>query len=81
MEFITGDVETVVPTKAESRLAPGTVDFIFSRFLALAMSDWAAYIANVVMPLLKPGGWVELQDVDCFEFYSLHEPSRMVSRD
>ena len=28
------------------------------------MTDWSGFISNTVVPLLKPGGWVEVQDLD-----------------
>ena len=39
------------------------MDFIFSRLLILGMTDWQSYV-NDVVPLLKPGGWVEMQEYD-----------------
>lgn len=57
VEYILGDVRTLT----NPRLAPGSTDFIFSRLLTLGMTDWAGYVRDMVS-LLRPGGWVEMQD-------------------
>ena len=45
------------------RIAAASVDLVFSRLLILGMPDWQGYV-NDVVALLKPGGWVELQEYD-----------------
>ncbi|CAD6592904.1 MAG: hypothetical protein ASARMPRED_006786 [Alectoria sarmentosa] len=62
ISFIQGDVRKLSQT--DERLAPGTFDYIFSRLLICGMTDWAGYMRDTVAPLLKPGGWVEVQDLD-----------------
>ncbi|KAL8896445.1 MAG: hypothetical protein Q9207_007702 [Kuettlingeria erythrocarpa] len=59
VEYILGDVRQLLTSDA--RLAPGSTDFIFSRLLVMGMTDWAGYVRDMVS-LLRPGGWVEMQD-------------------
>lgn len=44
-------------------LTPSFFDFIYSRMVIFGISDWQAYIARAVK-LLKPDGWLELQEID-----------------
>ncbi|CAF9936472.1 MAG: hypothetical protein ALECFALPRED_006862 [Alectoria fallacina] len=62
ISFIQGDVRKL--SKTDQRLAPGSFDYVFSRLLICGMTDWAGYMRDTVAPLLKPGGWVEVQDLD-----------------
>ncbi|CAF9939840.1 hypothetical protein IMSHALPRED_001651 [Imshaugia aleurites] len=62
-EHIQGDIKQLATT--DPRLRPNTFDFVFSRLLICGMTDWAAYIRDTAVPLLKPGvGWLEIQDLD-----------------
>ncbi|KAL2258658.1 hypothetical protein VTK26DRAFT_7958 [Humicola hyalothermophila] len=45
-------------------LAPGTVDYIFSRLLFTGMNDWPRYLATAARAL-KPGGMIECQELYC----------------
>lgn len=50
--------------KTDERLARGSFDYVFSRLLICGMTDWKGFICDIVAPLLKPGGWFEVQDLD-----------------
>lgn len=65
--YIQGDVKKLSAT--DPRLAPATFDYIFSRLLICGMTHWATYMRETIATLLKPGGWVEVQDLDyvCFK--------------
>lgn len=52
-------------------------DLLFSRLLVAGMDDWPGFIAKEYQ-LLKPGGWVEIQDLDC---RFLDDDGRVVSSD
>ena len=60
--YIQGDVRQL--SKIDARLASGSFDYIFSRLLICGMTNWASYLSNTVIPLLKPGGWAEAQELD-----------------
>ncbi|KAL8821791.1 MAG: hypothetical protein Q9191_007240 [Dirinaria sp. TL-2023a] len=70
VEYIQGDIRTLLDTDPR-RLPPGTADFVFSRLLILGMTDWAGYIRGAAS-LLKPGGWLEVQDYN-MDYYLLGE--------
>ncbi|KAL8635751.1 MAG: hypothetical protein Q9228_006792 [Teloschistes exilis] len=59
LEFILGDVRTLLNT--DPRLAAGSADFIFNRFLVLGITDWPGYVRDMAT-VLRPGGWLEIQD-------------------
>lgn len=61
VDFIQGDIRKLMNN--DPRLEVSTVDYIFSRLLILGMTGWQDYIDGVVS-LLKPGGWVEMQEYD-----------------
>ena len=50
--------------KTDERLAAGSFDYVFNRLLICGVTDWAGYMRDTVVPLLKPGGWFEMQDLD-----------------
>ncbi|KAL8675487.1 MAG: hypothetical protein Q9168_000188 [Polycauliona sp. 1 TL-2023] len=56
VEFLLGDVRA-----SNSKLLPSSTDFIYSRLLIMGMTDWPGYVRDLVS-LLRPGGWVEMQD-------------------
>ena len=60
--YIQGDVKKLAQT--DERFPAGGFDYIFSRLLICGMTDWWGYMRDTVVPLLKPGGWVEVQDLD-----------------
>ncbi|EME45493.1 hypothetical protein DOTSEDRAFT_170923 [Dothistroma septosporum NZE10] len=72
LKFLQGNVLEDEPSQwidrgGTTRLAlgksTGIFDLIFSRLLVCGMSDWPRYI-ETEFALLKPGGYVEIQDVD-----------------
>lgn len=63
--FIQGDFRQMVPGGEYPELLPNSFYYAFSRMLACGMNNWPAYIAQV-KELLKPGGWIELQDLDLY---------------
>ncbi|KAI4104261.1 MAG: hypothetical protein LQ339_003880 [Xanthoria mediterranea] len=65
VEYILGDVGQLLNN--DPRLAHGSADFVFSRLLLLGITDWAGYVRDVAS-LLRPGGWVEMQDL-ALEWY------------
>ena len=50
--------------RTDERLAAGSFDYVFNRLLICGVTDWAGYMRDTVVPLLKPGGWFEMQDLD-----------------
>ena len=75
ISYIQGDVRKLA--ERDERLGAGTFDYIFSRLLVCGMTDWMGYMRDTVVPLLKPGGWVEVQDLD----YIWYKHSRVCSND
>lgn len=61
--FIQGDFLKMQPGADVPQLQRESFDFVFSRMLVFGISDWPGYIAKI-KDLLKPGGWIELQDID-----------------
>lgn len=70
VDFIQANV-LKLPPDLEHRFQPGSFDFIFHRLLFGGMNTWPEYMARVTR-LLKPGGTVEMQDLD-FEYISAEE--------
>ena len=70
ISYIQGDVKTL--SMVDGRLAPGSFDYVFSRLLIFGITDWAAYMRDTVVPMLKPGGWAEVQDLDYVWFKHGH---------
>lgn len=70
VRFFQGNVTNQKPTAwtpnkpSESSLPQdeNLFDYLFSRLLILGMSDWPAFLRKE-FSLLKPGGWVEVQDL------------------
>lgn len=63
--FLQGDFRQMQSSIEYPQLQPGTFDYVFSRMLVFGINDWPAYIAQI-RDLLKPGGWIELQDLDLY---------------
>ncbi|KAL8698798.1 MAG: hypothetical protein Q9224_001691 [Gallowayella concinna] len=59
VEFLVGDMRQML--KKDARFVPGSTDFVFSRMLALGMTDWPGYVRDMAS-LLRSGGWVEMQE-------------------
>ncbi|ETN46772.1 uncharacterized protein HMPREF1541_00961 [Cyphellophora europaea CBS 101466] len=53
----------------------GEYDFVFSRLLALGMSDWRSYL-KIGHDLLRTGGWMEVHD---FNFIVLDASGKVIS--
>lgn len=70
VDFIQANV-LKLPPDLEHRFQLGSYDFIFHRLLFGGMNTWPEYMAGVTR-LLKPGGTVEMQDLD-FEYISAEE--------
>ncbi|MCJ1372489.1 hypothetical protein MMC20_003714 [Loxospora ochrophaea] len=58
-------VQGTMPALAsqDSRFAPNTIDFIFSRLLLCGMTTWQEHM-NTVAKLFKPGAYIEIQDLE-----------------
>lgn len=64
-EFIHGDIMTLAGT--DPRLAWGSVDFVWSRFLLCGLKGWQGY-TDRILKLLRPGAWAQMVDF-CEDFY------------
>lgn len=62
VEWIQGDVRGLIGK--DPRLDLGSVDYIFERLLMFGMSNWEDYIKSI-STLLRPGGWLEIQESSC----------------
>ena len=60
--YIQGDVRRLA--LEDERLRPASFDYVFGRLLICGMTDWPGYFRDTVTPLLRPGGWVEVQELD-----------------
>jgi SAM-dependent methyltransferase len=60
MTYIRGTFEDLLAAN-DTQLAKETFDYIFVRSLVLVVTDWPLFISRI-KSLLKPGGWVEVQD-------------------
>ena len=60
VEYIQGDFLDLAAGD-DTRLAPGTFDYVFSRMLHFGIRDWPRYVSSV-FNVLAPGGWAELQE-------------------
>ena len=61
LDFQNGATRSLVG--APGVFVPGEFDFIFGRMLIMAINDWAKYFSTS-LALLKPGAYIEHQDVD-----------------
>ena len=58
VSYVIGDIRSL---QERTRWA-GKADLVFNRLLVLGMCDWPGYIKEVAA-LLRPGGYVEMQDM------------------
>ena len=61
VEYIKGDIHRL--DTLDPRIPLGSVDLTFGRLLVCGITDWPACIATMTR-MLKPGGFVELQDLN-----------------
>jgi ubiquinone/menaquinone biosynthesis C-methylase UbiE len=61
VSFIAGDARKLMGS--DPRMLFGTADFVFNRLLLCGMTDWPGYVRDVYR-MVKPGGWVEMQDFE-----------------
>lgn len=57
--FIQGDIHNLINN--DPRLARGSADYIYSRFMAAGVDDWSEHIRSI-STLLAPGGFLELHE-------------------
>ena len=60
VEFVRGSFADLVKTGV---LREGHFDYVFQRMLVMGIVDWQAH-TEAAARLLKPGGWLEMQDLD-----------------
>lgn len=63
-----------------SKLQSESFDYIFGRYLMLAVSNWPAF-TRACTNLLSPGGWLEVQEIAALDFYNAASPLRPISSD
>ena len=68
VEYIQGRYEDLLESK-DVRLQLASFDYIFVRMAVCWVVDWSSHIRRL-MSLLKPGGWMELQDVSLATHFS-----------
>ena len=73
VEYVQGKFQELLES-GDRRLELGCFDFVFSRMMLLVISDWPLYIHRI-QSLLKPGGWMELQEVSTYTHYSGSSPT------
>lgn len=61
LEYVQADVNGLIGQ--DPRFQPESFDYIFQRLLVMGVSDWPGHIASVSR-LLKPGGYLELHEID-----------------
>ena len=66
VKFVHADYHDLLGSK-DRHIAPGSMDFIFSRLLISGMTTWLPYI-RTCNTLLKPNGWLEIQELE-FPYY------------
>ena len=59
--------------QADDTLRRGSFDYVFARYLVMAVSNWPAFI-SACAALLAPGGWLEVQEGSSFEWYNAASP-------
>lgn len=57
--FIQGNIHNLIDN--DPRLARGSTDYIYSRFMAAGVEDWSEHIKSI-STLLAPGGYLELHE-------------------
>lgn len=60
LTYIQGDIAKLAEEN-EGLFASETFDYVFSRLLIFAITDWPTHVKRL-MGLLAPGGWIELHD-------------------
>lgn len=65
--FVKGDYHDLLGSE-EPHIAPGSMNFVFSRLLISGMTTWPSYI-RTCHTLLKANGWLEVQETE-FLFYN-----------
>ena len=68
VHFIQGNIYEIACKHPNLQLE--SVDYIFHCLLAPAMESCFVYLRDIVAPFLKPGGWIEMHDSPCLDFYS-----------
>lgn len=64
--FIQGNFRKLV--REDPRIQSNSKDFVFSRLLIYGITDWPGYVQDIY-DVLKPGGWVEIEDYAMDLFY------------
>ena len=59
MTFVEGELRAVAGS--DERFGSEKMDYIFHRLLICGMTEWLGYV-RLVAGMLRPGGWVEMQD-------------------
>lgn len=59
--FIRGNIRSLAGEHVD--IQKDAFDLVFSRLLIAGMRDWPGYVATC-KELLRPGGWLEIQDLD-----------------
>ena len=75
VSYIKGDVLDLA--YKDARLEAGSLDYVYSRLIPLGMDNWRGYV-NTAHGLLRPGTWIEVQELD-FVFYD--KDSQPIDRD
>lgn len=61
IEYVQGNVADLIGQ--DPRFQPESFDYIFQRLLVMGLTDWPGHVASISR-LLKPGGYLELHDID-----------------
>ncbi|KAI9644863.1 hypothetical protein NHQ30_006890 [Ciborinia camelliae] len=67
LSFLRGNFRKLIGK--DPHLGFDSVDFVYSRLLICGMTDWPGYVRDV-FSVLKPGGWVEMDDIVENVFYT-----------
>jgi trans-aconitate methyltransferase len=65
LEYIEGDIMKLTGEQGDTRLAPGSLDYVFQRLLVCGMKcmDWPEYVKTAAKSV-RSGGWVEIHEWD-----------------
>ena len=72
VEYIQSKFEDVLHS-GDEKLEKGSFDYVFCRMVLLVINDWPLHLARI-STLLKPGGFVELQEASFMSFFSPSAP-------
>lgn len=61
LEYVQANVVDLIGQ--DPRFEPESFDYIFERLLVMGVSDWPGHVSSVSR-LLKPGGYLELHEID-----------------